>query len=151
MTSGKTLRMTQPGNPPSDSEIEDWVGNKAYEHWKQVGQLIEQNYPNIFVPEWIYGGKKHGWSLRYKKSKSFCTFIPEKSRFALLIVFGEEERKKVESMRNTLSTRTLKEYDDAATYHDGKWVLLTVDSDTFVEDILKLLTVKRRPKTDKGT
>jgi len=142
--------MTQPGNPPSDSEIADWVGNEAYECWKQVEHLIERGYPNIFAPEWFFGGKKHGWSLRYKRNKSFCTLIPEKNRFSLLIVFGAEERKKVESMKNELSAQTQKEYDDATTYHDGKWVLVTVDSDTVVEDIRKLLEVKRRPKTDKG-
>jgi hypothetical protein len=64
-------RMTKSGNPPSDSEISEWIGNEAYEYWKQVRNLIERIYPNIFTPEWLFGGKKHGWSLRYKKSKSF--------------------------------------------------------------------------------
>ena len=33
-------------------------------------------HPGTFIPEWIYGGKKHGRSLRYKKSRAFCTFLP---------------------------------------------------------------------------
>ena len=86
-------------------------------------------YPDVFTPEWLFGGKKHGWSLRYKKSKSFCTLIPEKNRFALLIVFGDT-------------------YDKAATYYDGKWLLLTIDSNKIVEDVLQLLTVKRKPKNN---
>jgi len=139
-------RITQSANPPSDSEIAEWVGEEAYKYWKQVTSLIEENYPNVFMPEWLFGGKKHGWSLRYKKSKSFCTFIPEKNRFALLIVLGREEREKVESMKDRLSARTRKEYDAAATYHDGKWILITVDSTTVAEDIRLLLAVKRKPK-----
>ena len=142
--------MTQPGNPPKDSEVAEWVGDKAYEYWKQVTQFIERNYPNIFTPEWLYGGKKQGWSLRYKKSKSFCTFIPEKGRFSLLIVFGAEEREKVEAIKDGLSAQTRKLYDDATTYHDGKWVRVTVDSAKLVEDVRQLLAVKRKPSVDKG-
>ncbi len=141
-----SIRMTQHDKPPSDSEIGKWIGKKAHGYWKQVTQRIGQIYPNVFTPEWLFGGKKHGWSLRYKKSKSFCTLIPEKNRFALLIVFGAEERAKVEAMRNNLSQQTQKKYDEATTYHDGKWVLLTIDSDKVVEDVVQLLSVKRKPK-----
>ncbi len=140
------MRITQREHPPSDSEIEEWVGKKSYKHWKQVMRWIEQAYPNVFTPEWLFGGKKHGWSLRYKKSKSFCTLVPEKNRFALLIVFGAEERTKVETMKDSLSQYVQQEYDGATTYHDGKWLLLTIDSDAVLKDAMRLLAVKRKPK-----
>ena len=140
-----TSRMTEPGNPPTDSAVADWVGKDAYRYWELITQLIEQNYPSVFTPEWLYGGKKHGWSLRYKKNKSFCTLIPEKNRFALLIVFGTEERAKVEAIRNGLAKKTQKEYDQATTYHDGKWLLLVIDTARVVKDVMLLLAAKRRP------
>ena len=144
-------RMTDRDQPPNDSDIAGWMGTEAYKRWNQVTQLIEQNYPNVFIPEWLFGGKKHGWSLRYKKSKSFCTLIPEKNNFALVIVFGAAEREKVEAMKGSLSTQTRKEYDAATTYHDGKWVLLSVDSEKVVEDVMRLLAVKRKPKSEGNT
>lgn len=98
--------MTHPGNPPSDSDVAKWVGDEAYEYWNRIERLIEEDYPNIFMSEWLFGGKKHGWSFRYKKNKSFCTFIPEKNRFALLIVFGAEERDKVMAIKDNLSVQT---------------------------------------------
>jgi len=143
------IRMTQSLNPPSDIEVREWIGKKAHEYWKQVTHIIERDYPGVFSPEWLFGGKKHGWSLRYKKSKSFCTFIPEKDRLVLLIVFGAKEREKVETIRDNLSPRIQKKYDEATTYHDGKWGLLEVDSDTVVEDVHKLFAVKRKPKIQK--
>ena len=143
-----SIRMTRRDNPPSDSEIGEWIGKKAHRYWKHVTKQIEQIYTNVFTPEWLFGGKQHGWSLRYKKSKSFCTLIPEKNRFALLIVFGTEERAKVEAMRDSLSQHTQKEYDEATTYHDGKWLILTIDSDEVAEDVMQLLAVKRKPKND---
>lgn len=144
-------RITQRDNQPRDPEIAGWIGKEAYKYWQQVIHLIERNYPGVFVPEWLFGGEKHGWSLRYKKSKSFCTLIPEKNRFALLIVFGAEERAKAEAIQDSLSPHTQKEYDKSMTYHDGKWVLLTINSDKVVEDVRKLLAIKRKPKNINGT
>ncbi|MBN1972510.1 MAG: DUF3788 domain-containing protein [Sedimentisphaerales bacterium] len=142
----QNIRMVQRDNPPGDSDVSKWIGKEAYKYWKQIAAHISQNYPNVFTPEWLYGGKKHGWSLRYKKSKSFCTFVPEKNRFALLIVFGADERAKVGTIRGSLSKGTQKEYDKATTYHDGKWLLLAIDSDKVVEDAVKLLSIKRKHK-----
>ena len=41
----------------------------------------------------------------------------------------------------------LEEYEAATTYHDGKWVVLTVDGEAAVEDLVRLWTVKRKPKS----
>ncbi len=145
----ESARMTRPGGPPNHSEVAAWIGENAFDYWKHVTCLIDRNYRNVFVPEWLFGGKKHGWSLRYKKSKSFCTLVPEKNRLAVLIIFGKEERQKVEAVKDQLSASTQHEYDKATTYHDGKWVLLTIDSDAVVKDLELLLLVKRRPKNEK--
>lgn len=96
--------------------------------------------------EWLFGGKKYGWALRYKKSKSFCTLIPEKGQIKIQIVFGAEERTKVEAIRSELSERTLTTYEQAKTHYDGKWLFLALDSAEIFADIARLLTVKRRPK-----
>jgi hypothetical protein len=143
-----SIRITQQEHPPGDSEIREWIGKGPYKYWKHLIQLIEQAYPNVFSPEWLFGGKKHGWSLRYKKSKSFCTLVPEKKRFALLIVFGAVERAQVEAIKDGLSHYVQREYDRATTYHDGKWLLLTIDSDTVLKDAVRLLAVKRKPKNE---
>jgi len=144
-----SLRLIDPRESPTLEQIESWIGRSAYGFWTRVSNMIAQNYPDVFTPEWLFGGKKHGWSLRYKKNKSFCTLIPEKNRFLLLIVFGAEERSKVETIRHELSVRTRKAYDKAPTYHDGKWLLLSVDEKDIVDDVERLLAVKRRPKNKK--
>jgi len=145
----ESKRMIQPGSPPTDSQVAVWIGEKAFGYWKQVAGLIDRNYPGVFVPDWIFGGKKHGWCLRYKKGKSFCTLISEKDRCALVMVFGAEERKKVESVKDRLSPGSRKEYEAATTYHDGTWVLITVDSAPVLEDVCLLLAVKRKPNIGK--
>jgi len=119
---------------------------KAFSFWTQISTWIAQSYPGVFTPEWLFGGK-HGWYLRYKKSKSFCSFIPEKKRFAILIVFGADERAKVEAIRPELSAPTRKAYDNATTYHDGKWLCLPVSNAATIRDVQRLLVVKRRLKS----
>ncbi|KQC07174.1 MAG: hypothetical protein APR62_06800 [Smithella sp. SDB] len=57
-----------------------------------------------------------------------------------------KERTKVETIKYSLSQQTRKEYDKATTYHDGKWLLLVIDNEEIIEDIKKLLSIKRKPK-----
>jgi hypothetical protein len=145
----KSARITDPDKSPSPAQIETWLGKEANRYWNHLIQWIDQKYPNVFTPEWLFGGKKHGWVLRYKKGKSFCTFIPEKNRFVIQLIFGAEGRLKMKTIRDELSAQTRKDYDEATTYHDGKWLLLTVDGDKIVNDVERLLAVKRRPKKQK--
>ncbi len=80
---------------PSGKEVAKLIGADNFKRWKKVIKFIDDNYGGVFKQdEWLYGGKKHGWYLRFKKSKSFCQLIPEKNKFLLLIVFGAEERRR---------------------------------------------------------
>ena len=137
--------MTDRTGPPADTHVRAWIGDAAFGYWERIKHLIEASYPGVFAAEWLYGGK-HGWSLRYKKSRSFCTLIPERGRLAMLIVFGAKEREKVETTRDALAQQTRRLYDAATTYHDGKWLVLPVGTDRALEDAMRLLAAKRRPR-----
>ena len=144
-------KLTDPEYPPTQEKLEEWLGKRAYGYWSNVSAWITHSYPGIFSPEWLFGGKKNGWYLRYKKSKSFCQFIPRRKKFVILIVFGLKEREKVEQIKNELSSPTKAEYDNANTYHDGKWLFLTVSNKTTVLDVQRLLSIKRKIKEPKHT
>ncbi len=137
--------MTQPGSPPTPTRVASWIGPGGYRRWKKLVQSIEMNYPGVFKPEWLFGGKKYGWSLRFKKSRSFCTLVPERKNFSVLIVFGAEERDKAQEILPELTRDVQDAYRDARTYHDGKWLFLPCERDVVLGDIMKLLAVKRRP------
>jgi hypothetical protein len=137
-------RMTDGTRPPDVKNVSMWIGSKNYRRWTRLLQYIERTYPGVFVPEWLFGGKKYGWGLRLRKSKSFCTLIPERNRMAVLIVFGGPERDKAEAVVRELTPGVRKAYREATTYHDGKWLHLIVDRDEIIDDIQKLLAVKRR-------
>jgi len=137
-------RMTDGTRTPDAKSVSAWIGSENHRRWTRLLQYIERSYPGVFVPEWLFGGKRHGWGLRFKKSKSFCTLIPERRRLVVLIVFGGPEREKAEAVFHHLTPAVRKAYREATTYHDGKWLSLTVNRDEIVGDIQTLLAVKRR-------
>lgn len=79
-------------------------------------------YPGVFAPDWLYGGKNRGWSLRYKKTKAFTTLVPEYRRFSAIVVMGGAEREKFEERRYVWRPQLVKLYDEAKRYIDGKWL-----------------------------
>ena len=68
------------------------------------------------------------------------------NNIALLLVLGRDERAKVETLQNELSPETMRQYYEATTYHDGKWLLMIIDKDRCVNDVEKLFEIKRKPK-----
>lgn len=136
-------RLTNKAVTPDDETIRHWIGADAFAHWNALRDWIATGYPKVFTPDWIFGGKKHGWSLRYKKSKAFCTLLPEYRAFSVVVVLGGSERDKVEAQRRTFSPRLLKLYDAAETYHDGKWLKIGVSSREDLKDVTDLLLLKR--------
>jgi Protein of unknown function (DUF3788) len=141
-------RMLDGAKPPEPAQVAEWIGPRASGHWAELTEFIESRYPGVFDRSWWFGGKKWGWSLRFKKSKSFCNLIPERGQFKALLVFGAEEREKVEAVLPQLTSHVRADYAKATTFHDGKWVAAVVDSRKVVADIERLLVLKRKPKDE---
>jgi hypothetical protein len=134
---------------PTPEVVSNFIGRENARRWARLLNFIDAKYPGVFRGEWLYGGAKHGWSLRFKKSKSFCTLVPERGRMNVVIVFGAAEREKAEALMTSLVSHVREDYLAATTYHDGKWVLIEVDSDEVLADVERLLEMKRRPPTPK--
>jgi hypothetical protein len=139
-------RLFDKSQPPTDESVSGFIGVEAAARWSALLGFIDSAYPGVFHGEWLYGGARHGWSLRFKKSKSFCTLIPERGRMRVSIVFGAAERDKVQDLLPNLVSHVRDDYEGATTYHDGKWVIIDVDRDEALEDVERLLQVKRRPR-----
>jgi hypothetical protein len=138
-------RMLNGAKAPTPAQVAEWIGPKATAHWAELTRFIESQYPGVFDRTWWFGGKKWGWSLRFKRSKSFCNLVPERGQFKALLVFGAEEREKVEAVLPRLSSHIRDDYAKAATFHDGKWVAAVVDSRKVLTDLERLLVLKRKP------
>ena len=62
-----------------------------------------------------------------------------------MIIFGKDERAKFEAIRGALSDVVCRQYDEAKTYRDGKWVMFEPTNTANFDDYMKLLTIKRKP------
>lgn len=62
-----------------------------------------------------------------------------------MIIFRKEERTKFEDIRGTLSASVGRQYGEAKTYHDGKWVMFEPTNTAEFDDYIKLLAIKRKP------
>ena len=61
------------------------------------------------------------------------------------VIFGKAEREKFEETRENYSESVQKIYDEAKTYHDGKWVMFEPVDITMFSDFEKMLAIKRKP------
>ena len=138
-------RINDKSAPPDDSAMRKWIGPKAFGHWTELSNWIDESYPGVFAPDWLYGGKNRGWSLRYKKTRAFCTLVPEYRRFSTLVVMGRAEREKFEERRYLWRPQLVKLYDESTTNIDGKWLTVAISSAHDLRDVTELLTMKRPP------
>lgn len=138
-------RITDQAAAPDDRAVRQWIGPEAFVHWNALRNWIDESYPGIFEPDWLYGGKSRGWSLRYRKTKALCTLVPEYGRLSALVVLGRAEREKFEQRRYAWRPPLVQLYDEAKTYIDGQWLTVAIASTDDLHEVMELLAMKRPP------
>jgi len=135
-------RMLDEDHQPSEEEILAAIG--AGNLWPDLKEYIDQSYD--FVPEKVFYGKKYGWTIRYRKSgKTLISLFPEHGAFTALVVLGKKEGEKVAEILDELSSATRDLIGNTKQLHDGKWLWIRVLEPSHVEDVKRLLAVKRKP------
>lgn len=136
-------RITDQPTPPDEDQVRTWMGRSAFIHWTKLREWISASYPEVFSPDWLYGGKSRGWSMRYTKGKALCTLIPGYRSFSVLIVLGGAEREKFEGRRYSWSPQLVRNYDETRTFHDGKWLTVPILSSDDRREVADLIEMKR--------
>ena len=84
--------------------------------------------------------------LKFKQGqKTILTIYIHEDRFTFLLIFGKKERESFEVQKNSFSESICKYYDNAKTYHDGKWMFLDVTTMEQLEEIKRLIQIKKKP------
>lgn len=103
---------------------------------------------SLYIMEctWNDGGKKWKYEYKYRRGgKTLCALYARDNCSGFIIIFGKYEREKFELNRRIYSKPVQQIYDEATTYHDGKWVIFELNDTSLFEDFKKLLAVKRKP------
>lgn len=129
---------------PTTDEMTTLVGQDLYDVWQKLCTAIDEKYDMECL--WNKGGKAWTYEYKYRRGgKTLCGLYAREHCVGFMIIFGKDERAKVKAVREKLSKEVQVVYDEAKTYHDGKWVMFEpVDTSMFV-DFLQLLAIKRRP------
>ena len=129
---------------PSQSTMTELLGQSLFEVWQSLCAAIEARYEMERV--WNAGGKKWTYEYKYRRGgKTLCCLYARKNCVGFMVIFGKDERTKFEDMRHTLSDTVCKQYDEAETYRDGKWVMFKPTNTAEFPDYMKLLAIKRTP------
>jgi len=127
------------------SEVEAKL-EKASGAWEYLTAHIRFNYE--LDEEWQEGNPthKHHSNLRFRRGgKTLITLCIREGYFIAAIVLGKDERDKFEQQRKEFGKEVQKEYDDAEVFHDGKWLGFDVRDELLIDDIIRLLEIKRKP------
>lgn len=125
-------------------ELENLIGPAKTKAFYDLIAEINSLYDMEQV--WGSGGKKWVYEYKFRKSgKTLCAFYFKEHVLGLMLIFGKDERAKVEEIRNELSHAALVAYGNAKTFHDGKWVMFDVTDSSIIGDLKKLLAIKRKP------
>lgn len=84
--------------------------------------------------------------LKFKQGqKTILTVYTHEDRFTFLIIFGKKEREIFETVKEKYPQWMLDHYENANTYHDGKWMFIDVKNLQELEVVKKLVLIKKKP------
>lgn len=120
------------------------LGKPLYEIWKQLCAFIDEKYDMERL--WSKGGKAWTYEYKYRRGgKTLCALYARENCIGFMIIFGKEERFKFEQDRENYAAEVQRIYEEAQTYHDGKWMMFEPTDASLFEDFSKLLRIKRKP------
>lgn len=136
--------MKQTFQPPTSDEMKNLIGKDLYDVWTALCSLIEQKYEMEQL--WNNGGKRWTYEYKYRRGgKTLCALYAKENAFGFLVILGKDERAKFETERPLFSDKVQMAYDEATTYHDGKWIMFELKDTDLFNDMEKLLLIKRKP------
>ncbi|MDD2971876.1 MAG: DUF3788 domain-containing protein [Lachnospiraceae bacterium] len=127
---------------PTTEELKALLGDKGSQAWTSICAEIDKLYEMEHI--WNSGGKAWKYEYKYRRGgKTLCALYAKQDCFGFMIIFGKDEREKVELLRDNLSLDSIAVYDSAKVYHDGKWVMF--DESISLDDAKMFLAIKRKP------
>jgi len=127
------------------SEVKKKLG-KASVAWEKLTGHIRFHYTMDELWEEGNPTHKHHNNLRFRRGgKTLITLCIREGYFITAIVLGKDERDRFEQCRNEFSKEVCKEYDGTEILHDGRWLGFDVKDESLIDDIIRLLEIKRKP------
>lgn len=129
---------------PAAADLRALLGDELHRVFEALCCAIDEKYDMDRL--WDKGYRDWVYEYKYRRGgKTLCTLYLKAGVIGFQVIFGKDERVKVESRREEFSPAVMQVYDEATTFHDGKWVMFLPTDTSMLADFLRLLALKRRP------
>jgi hypothetical protein len=141
-------RMLDKTNQPNNEAVAAYIGEPLGECWAALDRFLKETYE---VEPQANFSPTYGWSFRYRKSRPLCEILPEKGRFTVLVVLGAKEAAEALAQAGMLGENVRGCLENTQPFHDGRWLWLHVQDERDMEDVKRLILLKRKPIKKKTT
>ena len=133
-----------PDMVPNGEQLTTLMGKPLYTIWTQLCALIDETYDMEHL--WGSGGKVWTYEYKYRRGgKTLCALYARENCVGFMVILGKDERLKFEDDKEHYAPEVQNIYDGTPTYHDGKWLMFEPTDTSLFEDLIRLLTIKRKP------
>lgn len=128
----------------SQATMIELLGQSLFDVWQELCSAVDEKYD--MEKPWNTDGKNWTYEYKYRRcGKTLCSLYAKCNCIGFMLVFGKDERAKFEDIRDRLSDSVCRQYDEATTYRDGKWVMFEPTNAKQFSDYMKLLAIKKKP------
>ncbi|QQO08854.1 DUF3788 family protein [Breznakiella homolactica] len=144
-------RLLDGSHQPAEPEIRDYLGPESCARLERLEAMFRECYDLSRSVNFPFGSS-YGWAYRYTHKKALLLYVFfEEGRFCCTISVGGKNARRVEALRDTLSPKARKLWDDRYPCGDGGgWIHYTVDRDNQLGDILAFTQAKVPPRRNSG-
>lgn len=112
--------------------------------WEKLTGFVD----SLYEVDRLWNKGFGNWVVEYKYrrgGKTLCTLYARAGEAVLLVTLGKAERDKFDAQREEFAPAIRQIYDDTASLHDGKWLWIPINDQLSMDDVARLLKIKRRP------
>jgi len=124
---------------PRDSDIAEVLGD-SQDLWDQLKSRMEGQFQPLSV-DWVFSGKKWGWSLRLKQKKRAVPYMTPRSD-CFVVGFALGQRAVGAAHQSDLPQSTLEMIDASDVYAEGRAVRFEVRTREDVGTAVRIAAIK---------
>ncbi len=137
-------RMLEKTRQPGEAEVLEYIGQPVGGCWTALHHFLQETYQ--IEPETKFGGARYGWQTSFRKGgRPLCDLYPDIGAFTVLVVLGGKEAAQALSELDSFGSNVRACLENTPAFHDGRWLWIRVQEPRDVEDVERLVLMKRKP------
>ena len=132
------------GKQPGKTEIAEYIASPL---WDDLNKFLQENYEVEPIYSYSVCSGQPGWNVKYQKAgRSLCTLYPMPGFFIALVVIGAKEDMEAGLVLPTCDESIQDMYNNTAALMGGRWLMIHVTSEKILEDVKRLIQLRRKIK-----